>query len=192
MSSSQVLVPVPAPLLDVVLPAPAPRRKGFGPRRVLRVLTSALLAVAAVAALCGAGVVLVQRLGFSPVLSPSMLPAFGPGDMLVTRPLATQDIAVGDVVVLPLPDAPGQRYVHRVIRVETDEDGLPAVSTKGDNNAEPDPWRLSITSDQVPEVVTSAPGLGRLALYTNGARLRVPLLLLVAGMVLVATKRALL
>lgn len=192
MSGSSSLAPAPSPLLDVVPPRTAARRRRFGPRRVLRLVTSALLALAATAALVGAGVVVVQRLGFSPVLSPSMLPAFGPGDMIITRPLAAQDIQVGDVVVLPLPDSPGQRYVHRVIKVETDPEGLPAVSTKGDNNEDPDPWRLSITSERVPEVVTSVPKAGQLALRTNGAQLRVPLLLLVAGAVLVATKRALL
>lgn len=184
-------IPVPAPLLDVPAPAP-PRRRRTGPRQVVRFLLSSVLAVAALAALVGSGVVVVQRLGFSPVLSPSMVPAFGPGDMIVTKPLATEQIRVGDVIVLPLPDAPGQRYVHRVIAVETDDDGLPAVKTKGDNNEDPDPWRLSITSDKVPSVVASIPKAGRLALYTNGASLRVPLMLLVAGAVLVATKRALL
>jgi signal peptidase len=191
VSTAQLTAPVPAPLLDVTTPE-RPRQRRGTPRRILRFLTSVVLAVAAVAAVGGAGVVVVQRLGFSPVLSPSMLPVFGPGDLIVTKPLDTADLRVGDVVVLPLPDSPGQRYVHRVIKVETDDEGLPAVSTKGDNNDEPDPWRLSITSRQVPEVVASIPDAGRLALRTNGAQLRVPLLLLVAGAVLVATKRALL
>jgi signal peptidase I len=185
-------VPVPAPLLDVPRRTAAPQRRGWGPRRVLRLLLNVVLALVAGAAVTGAAVVVVQRLGFAPVLSPSMVPAFAPGDMLVTKPLPAADVAVGDVIVMPLPEQPGQRYVHRVIKVETDADGLPAVMTKGDNNEEPDPWRLSITSAQVPEVVATVPRAGRLALKTNGAQLRVPLMLLVAGMILLATKRALL
>lgn len=176
-----------APVARHAAPRPARRRL-----RPLRFLGHLLLAVSAVVALIGAGTVVVQKLGFSPVLSPSMVPTFGPGDLLVTKPLAAQDVRVGDVVVLPLPDSGGQRYVHRVVTVGRDAAGLPTVTTKGDANGAADAWTLTITSEKVPEVVTSVPRLGSLALHTNGAALRIPLLLLVAGGVLVAIKRALL
>ncbi len=168
------------------------RRARRWPVRVLSVLGHVVLAVAAIAALCGAGAVVVYRLGFSPVLSPSMVPTFAAGDLIVTSPRPSSDIAVGDVLVLPIPDSPGQRYVHRVLTVTTGADGLPVVTTKGDANPAPDPWTLSITSAKVPAVITSVPTVGSLALHTRGSALRIPLLLIVAGGVLVAVKRALL
>lgn len=161
-------------------------------RNPLRVLLHGLLAVAAVLSVLGAGVVVWQRLGFSPVLTSSMVPTYDPGDLLVTRPTESGSIAVGQVLVLPLPDAPGQRYVHRVIEVDDDAEGRPVVRTQGDNNPAPDTWQLTITSAQVPEVVASAPTLGSLALLTNGSALRIPLLLFIAGCLLVAVKRTLL
>jgi signal peptidase len=168
------------------------RRSRLHPLAVLRALGTVLLALSAVAALVGAGTVVVQRLGFAPVLSPSMVPTFGAGDLIVTRPLNASAVRVGDVLVLPLPDQSGQRYVHRVIAVQPGVTGRPVVTTKGDANAAVDPWRLTLTSSQVPQVITSVPRLGSLALHTKGSALRVPLLLLVAGGVLVAIKRALL
>lgn len=175
----------------VALPTPSVRAR-ITTGALLRGLGHVLLAVVAVAAVAGAVLVVVLKLGFSPVLSASMSPSFEAGDLIITQPLAAADIAVGDVVVLPVPDAPGQRYVHRVTKVGIGPQGLPVVNTQGDANATADPWTLSITSPQVPSVVASVPSAGRLALHTSAAALRIPLLLLVAGGVLLAVKRSLL
>lgn len=179
-----------APLAEQ--PAVAPVRPGRRRRSPLQLLLHAVLALAAVLSVLGAGVVVVQRLGFSPVLTSSMVPTYDPGALLVTRPMDAGRIAVGQVLVLPLPDSPGQRYVHRVTEVRADAEGRPVVRTKGDNNPAADAWQLTITSAQVPQVVASAPTVGSLALLTNGSALRVPLMLLIAGCLLVAVKRALL
>ncbi len=166
-----------------------PRRRAR--RSPLQLLLHTLLAVAAIASVVGAGVVVVERLGFSPVLTGSMVPTYDPGALLVTKPMSSRSIEVGQVLVLPLPDAPGQRYVHRVVSVEDSPQG-PVVQTKGDANPTKDDWQLTITSAKVPRVVASAPAVGSLALLTNGSALRIPLLLLIAGCLLVAVKRALL
>jgi signal peptidase I len=158
---------------------------------VLRGLGGVALALTALAALGVAVLVVLLKLAFAPVLSPSMEPVFGAGDLLVTRALDASAVQVGQVIVLPVPDAPGQRYVHRVVEV-TQEDGKPVVRTQGDNNAAADPWALRIDSAQVPLVVGSAPDAGRLALLTQGTGLRIALILVVAGLALVGVKRALL
>lgn len=181
-----------APVTALADAGPVPVHRRRARRRPLRVLLHALLAVVAVASVLGAGVVVTQRLGFSPVLTASMVPTYDPGALLVTKPMDSDRIAVGQVLVLPLPDAPGQRYVHRVTSVEQDREGRPVVRTQGDNNPAPDSWQLTITSEQVPQVVASAPRIGSLALLTNGSALRIPLLLLIAGCLLLAVKRALL
>jgi signal peptidase len=168
--------------------------------RAIRGLSGLLLAVVALAAVAGAVVVVMMRLSFAPVLSPSMEPTFGPGDLLVTRALDAAEIKVGDVLVLPVPTggtlsgtegAAGDRYVHRVVSV-TRQNGLPVVKTKGDNNGAVDPWQLRIDSAQVPVVVADVPNVGRLSLITQGAGIRIALIVLVAGFALVGIKRALL
>jgi signal peptidase I len=168
--------------------------------RAARAVSGVLLAVVALTAVAGAVVVVTMRLSFAPVLSASMEPAFGPGDLLLTRALDAAEIQVGDVLVLPVPTggtltgtegASGDRYVHRVVSV-TRQNGLPVVKTKGDNNDAVDPWQLRIDSAKVPVVVADVPNVGRLSLITQGAGVRIALIVLVAGFALVGIKRALL
>ena len=178
-----------------------PGRDGRGAsHRVGRILSGLALATAAIAAVVGAILVVTLRLSFAPVLSPSMEPAFGPGDLLITRAMDAADIKVGQVLVLPVPangrlagteGASGDRYVHRVISVTT-QAGLPVVKTKGDNNDAVDPWQLRIDSAHVPVVVGDVANVGRLSLITQGAGVRIALILVVAGFALVGIKRALL
>ena len=159
---------------------------------VTRVLAGTVLAVAALGALAVAILVVALRIGFSPVLSPSMSPAFDAGDLLLTRPVPAADVQVGDAVVLPRPDAEGERYVHRVIELEPGSAG-PVVLTKGDNNPAPDPQRLRITSAEVPVVVGHLPEVGRLSLAAGQQTwLRIGLILLVGAGVLVGAKRLIL
>jgi signal peptidase I len=160
-------------------------------RDIGRVLSGVVLVVAAVATLAGAGYVVIDRIGFSPVLSPSMKPTFDPGDLVVTRPVSASQLHVGDVAVLPVPHEPGQRYVHRIIKLSWSH-GQPVVRTKGDANSAPEPFALRITSSKVPVVVTTVPRLGRFALLIRGGWLRVLLLCGIAAFALVGVKRLLL
>ncbi|GAB3162977.1 hypothetical protein GCM10027258_82790 [Amycolatopsis stemonae] len=166
--------------------APARHRATRPPRR----LPGVVLALVAVLAVAGAVAVFVLRIGFAPVLSPSMEPGFAPGDLLVTRQVDARSVDVGDVVVLPRPDAPGERYAHRV--VEVDRSGAePLVRTKGDNNAAADPQRLRITSATVPVAVGHVPWIGRVALLGQYGVVRVAVIVFVGLCLLVAAKRAL-
>jgi signal peptidase I len=166
-------------------------RRAFGVRGVLRVVTGLLLAVTLVGALAGAAYVVLERVGFSPVLSPSMRPTFAPGDLVVTKPEAATAIRVGQVVVLPVPGEAGQRYVHRIIKVSWSH-GQPVVRTKGDANAAPESYSLRVTSRQVPVVVTTVPRVGRLALLLRGGMLRVGIICVIGFLMLVSVKRFLL
>ncbi|PRY39596.1 signal peptidase I [Umezawaea tangerina] len=159
---------------------------GRKPRR----LPGAVLAVLALAAVAGAVLVVGFRVGFAPVLSPSMSPAFDPGALLVTRPVDARSVEVGDVVVLPRPDAPGERYAHRVVEVDRAQ-VEPLVRTKGDNNTAADPQRLRLTSDTVPVVVGHVPWIGRVALLGQYAWLKAALVVFAGLCVLVGAKRAL-
>lgn len=158
--------------------------------RVSRVVTGTLLTLTALAAVAGAVAVVALHIAFLPVLSPSMAPTLNAGDLAITRPVPADEIQLGDAVVLPRPDAPGERYVHRVVELTRGPDG-PVVRTKGDNNPTADPQLLRITSTSVPVVVGHVPDLGRLALTGRHNGPRIGLILLVGTCALLGTKRLL-
>ncbi|GAA4730793.1 hypothetical protein GCM10023328_07200 [Modestobacter marinus] len=68
------------------------------------------------------------------VLSGSMEPGVSPGDVAVVRPVPIADLAVGDVLLVDDPDAPGRLRLHRLVAVE---DG--GLRLQGDANPTPDP-----------------------------------------------------
>jgi signal peptidase len=84
----------------------------------------------------------ISQMGFGPlrfivVRSGSMEPTIGTGDLAVVNVTedAQQGATVGDVVLFDNPD--GKPMVHRVIAM-SDE----GMTTKGDANEDPDPWRI--------------------------------------------------
>ncbi|WP_285484941.1 signal peptidase I [Amycolatopsis sp. NBRC 101858] len=170
----------------MVTTAPGRHRVSRPPRR----LPGVLLGLVAVLAVAGAVAVFVLRIGFAPVLSPSMEPGFAPGELLITRQVDARSVDIGDVVVLPRPDAAGERYAHRV--VEVDRSGAePLVRTKGDNNAAADPQRLRITSATVPVAVGHVPWIGRVALLGQYGWVRAGVIVFAGLCLLIAAKRAL-
>jgi hypothetical protein len=67
----------------------------------------------------------------------SMLPVLGPGaHALQIIPKSAGEIQVGDIVSYKLDS---RIIIHRVIEISNDEAGIYFI-TKGDNNAEPDPF----------------------------------------------------
>jgi signal peptidase len=85
----------------------------------------------------------------SVVVSGSMRPAIGPGDVVVTAPVRPEQIRVGHVVRFQDPGNPDRHLLHRIVRVA--EDGR--LVTKGDANHTPD-------SNEVP--FDAVDGIGRL------------------------------
>lgn len=162
-------------------------RPRFGARRVL---TGTFIGLTALVAIASAAAAVLLQIAFLPVLSPSMSPMLEAGDLAITRMQPASEIKVGDVVVLPRPDAPGQRYVHRIVELTPHQDG-PVVRTKGDNNDAVDPYLLRITSSSVPLVVGSVSEVGRLALGGQQTWLRIGLILLVGTCTLLGAKRLL-
>jgi signal peptidase I len=155
-----------------------------------RIVTGLLLIAAAVASVTAMVTVMSQHLGFAPVLSPSMEPTFHPGDLVITRPEPATDIKVGQVVALPVPSEPGQRYVHRIISVAT-KDGKPLVRTKGDANPAPEPYTLRNDSPTVPVVVTTVPQIGRLSVLLQHTTLRLVVMAVTVVAILLAAWRML-
>jgi signal peptidase len=67
---------------------------------------------------------------------PSMEPALPIGSAVVIKPVATEAIAVGDIVAVQSGNE-ATIFTHRVVRLLALE-GEPFLETKGDNNATPD------------------------------------------------------
>jgi signal peptidase I len=159
-------------------------------QKLSRLLTGLLLIVAAVASVTAMVTVMSQHLGFAPVLSPSMEPTFHPGDLVVTKPEPAREVKVGQIVALPVPDAPSQRYVHRVISVTT-KDGKPLVRTKGDANPAPESFTLRIDSPTVPVVIATVPQLGRVSVLLQRSMLRLSVMAVTVVAILLAAWRLL-
>lgn len=127
---------------------------------------------------------------FVPVLSNSMATNMPVGSMALTVQSLRSSIQAGDVIVFSNPTQPSTRVIHRVAhRYGADEasqfrnwssDKL-YVTTKGDNNAEADPWVLIIADATVWRLQTSVPFLGYPAMWL--AQPLAPLWLIAAGVV---------
>ena len=129
-------------------------------RTVARALGPFLLA-AAVVAVVVAGVCGVRLL---PVLTGSMAPSAPAGSLVLTVPVAGEDVAVGDVLAFR-PPAPyevvdGRPVLHRVVEVDTDAE-QPWMATHGDANAQADPWHVSLHGADLGRAVLVVPHAGR-------------------------------
>lgn len=78
------------------------------------------------------------------VLSGSMEPTFYPGDIILIKHVAPEEIKVGDIITINSTERP--IYTHRVINI-TWSDGCPIFQTKGDANEDPD--NIKATYDEV-------------------------------------------
>jgi len=89
----------------------------------------------------------------------SMAPALGLGSAIVVKPVAADELAVGDIVSLQVgPDR--TTYTHRIVAVVDRPDGR-WIRTKGDANAEPDPSLVPATA-VIGRVELAVPLLGYL------------------------------
>ena len=99
------------------------------------------------------------------VLTDSMYPEIESGDLIICKTEKPENIRVGDVISFFDPAGNGTSIVtHRVMEV-TEQDGLLAWRTKGDNNNTED--RLLVTEDKLVAIWhgTRLPGFGNVALF---------------------------
>jgi signal peptidase I len=94
------------------------------------------------------------------MLTGSMTGTIDPGDVVVSVPKPTADIAVGDILTFHAPVADQHLETHRVIGVRHTADGRTIIRTQGDANAEPDPWRATVRGDTVWQTVHVVPKVG--------------------------------
>ena len=115
------------------------------------------------------------------VLSGSMEPAIGTGDIVVVEPMRPSEAGVGDVVTFSDPDSAGRLITHRVRSTRRRGRQIDFV-TKGDANNTVERWRIP-ADGVVSRVRYRVPEVGRLALLTRSRGglvvfVLVPLLLL--------------
>ena len=121
-------------------------------------------------------VVVTMHLELRPVLTGSMRPTYGPGALLVTRPVPVENLHKGMIVAFAPPGEHAE-FAHRITSV-TGPPSAPIITTKGDANPAADPWHAQLTTTTVPEVVATVPWVGRLMVGLRGP---LQLLLIIAG-----------
>jgi signal peptidase len=155
--------------------------------RFIITLISALLGIAMAASAVS---VFWFHLAVHPILSGSMRPTFGPGWMIITKPIPVSQVRPGEILLFKPPGSSAS-FAHRVIQVEGSPNH-PIIQTKGDANPVADPWRAQLKGTSAYQVVAEVPKVGWL--FAGGARmwLRASLIGLVGVAVTVGGARSLL
>ena len=159
-------------------------------RRSLRTAmraTTGLLAGSVVALVAAYAALFVA--GYRPVAvyTGSMKPALPVGSLAVDRPIAAEDVRVGDVITFSDPYVSGRLVTHRVVEILHTRAGR-AYHTKGDANPSRDPWTIRL-SGRVGRVTFAVPVAGYVLVYAHTREVRGGLLFLVAALVLAALLR---
>lgn len=129
-------------------------------RAMVSVITTTLM-VAAVAAFLFLAVG-PRVLGYqtSTMLTGSMSPLINPGDVVVTVPVAVQNLKVGDIITYHIPVEDQRVETHRIIDLAVNSQGTATVRTKGEANNGADPWTATLAAGQVDRQVFTIPYLG--------------------------------
>ncbi|GAA6526953.1 signal peptidase I [Intrasporangium sp. DVR] len=154
-------------------PASARRRRGG---RVLGLVTNVLLALVTLAGLAylAPGVLGYERYV---ITGGSMSGTFEKGALVLERPVAVAELQVGDVITYVPPASSGVSTLvtHRITEITSSETGQPVLRTKGDANADVDPWTFSLNAPTQPVVEVAVPHVGwaLIALADRQARMLV-------------------
>jgi signal peptidase I len=164
----------------------APRRSRLRVRLLeplmpaLRVLRSFLrfATMTAVGFAIGIGLALAVPLAFHArplvVLSGSMEPTLGTGDVSVVRTIAPLDARPGDVVTFRDPDDADRLITHRVREMHA-QGPVVVFRTRGDANTASEDWQVSST-EEIGRVVYRIPKLGWALMYARSKGLFVLML----------------
>ena len=146
----------------------------------LRVLRSLLRFAAMTAAgfAIGIGLALALPLAFHArplvVLSGSMEPALGTGDVSVVRTIGPLEARPGDIVTFRDPDDADRLITHRV-RAMHAQGGVVVFRTRGDANSASERWQVS-SREEIGRVAYRIPKLGWVLMYARSKGLFVLML----------------
>lgn len=151
---------VPSSAVPAVAPPPRVSARRRAARRAFRLAANLTLLVAVVALLAlGVGPRVVEYRTIT-MLTGSMSPGIDPGDMIVITPVPAAEVRPGMVITYQSPLEDRRVVTHRVVEVAPGPNGAVAVRTKGDNNAEVDPWVATLREDAAWQVRKVVPGVG--------------------------------
>lgn len=134
-------VPHPTPLSAAYADAWRAKTRRWTLRRLTRIV---VYAFAGFALAIAAATTLPTLFGFQSfaVLSGSMQPAIGTGDVVVVRTIAPLDAKIGDVVTFRSPENPGKLVTHRATSIQASGETVTFV-TKGDANTGIERWSIA-------------------------------------------------
>lgn len=119
------------------------------------------------------------------VLTNSMKPDLPPGTLIIIRPIAAGQLAVGDVITYQLESGKPAVVTHRVVSVAYEADGEQSVRTRGDNNAAAD--QKPVRDVQVRgKLWYSIPWVGHVNSWVSGQRRSLILVVVVSGLLIYA------
>jgi signal peptidase I len=115
----------------------------------------------------------------------SMSGTFEKGSIAFERAVPVAALEVGDVITyMPPTDAGVDNLVtHRISEITTGEDGTPLLRTKGDANADVDPWAFQLTDEVQPVVSFTVPFLGYVFMALADPMVRILVIGVPAGLV---------
>ena len=147
------------------LAATPPRAMTASPRRPGGRLASRLVTALLVLALALAGLMIVPGLfGLERyvITGGSMTGSIARGSVVFDEVVPVQRLGVGEVITYTPPaSAPVTgKVTHRVAWIGRGKDGFPAFRTKGDANAEPDPWTFELRRPTQARVAFHVPYVG--------------------------------
>ncbi|HYH27452.1 MAG TPA: signal peptidase I, partial [Actinomycetota bacterium] len=114
-------------------------------------------------ALAARGPALFGRVSLT-VMSGSMEPAIGTGDLIVEERISPLQVRVGDVVTFNDPSDPTRLVTHRVRMVDVEGNAV-NVTTRGDANTASESWSAPVDGE-VGRVLYRMPALGYLVHWT--------------------------
>jgi signal peptidase len=112
------------------------------------------------------------------VMSGSMEPALGVGDVIIDSRVSPAEVRVGDIVTFADPEGTGKLITHRVRRVRI-ADGQAHLVTKGDRTNAVERWDMP-ASGSLGRAELRVPLLGYLVFWLNGPFARLALIVIPA------------
>jgi signal peptidase len=143
------------------------RKEGAGLWQYLKVSLSVALFILMLG-LAALAIVIPAVTGSTPrtVLTSSMEPTYPPGTLVIVRPIAPDDVRIGDPITYQIESGKADVVTHRVIGITTDTEGERRFTLQGDNNSVPDD---PVRDEQIQGKVWYAlPLLGWVNTWING------------------------
>ncbi len=133
-----------------------------------------------VAALFGLGLVVPHLLGYERyvITGGSMTGTIAKGSVVFDEVVPAGELKVGDVITYRPPAATGVvgLVTHRIIAIDRTPGKAPVLRTKGDANADADPWRFQLTGTTQPVVAHAVPYVGEVFIALADRRMRMLLI----------------